>query len=87
MVIARRTQTLVQLTDELVALLDQRAVQQRRSRSDLIREAIDRFLGEDAEAHVSGQIVAGYQRVPQEGDDLESWARRGARDMVEEESW
>jgi predicted transcriptional regulator len=87
MVIPRRTQTLVQLTDELVALLDERAAIQRRSRSDLIREAIERFLGEDAEAQVSRQIVAGYQRTPQEGDDLEKWARRGAHDLIEEEPW
>jgi metal-responsive CopG/Arc/MetJ family transcriptional regulator len=87
MVMARRTQTLVQLTDELVALLDERAARQRRSRSDLIREAIEGFLGDDAEAHVSRQIVAGYERIPQEGDDLENWARRGALDLIDEEPW
>ncbi len=82
-----RTQTLVQLTDELVALLDQRAARQRRSRSDLIREALERFLAEDAEAEVSQQIVEGYRRIPQEDDDLEASARRAARDAIEEEPW
>jgi metal-responsive CopG/Arc/MetJ family transcriptional regulator len=82
-----RTQTLVQLTDELVALLDERAARQRRSRSDLIREALEAFLAEDAEAVVSREIVAGYERVPQDEDGLERWARRGARDLVEEEPW
>ena len=86
MVVAR-TQTLVQLTDELVALLDERATRQRRSRSDLIREAIETFLRADAEAEVSRQIVEGYQRVPQEEDGLEGWARRAGRDLVEEEPW
>jgi metal-responsive CopG/Arc/MetJ family transcriptional regulator len=86
MVVAR-TQTLVQLTDELVALLDERASRQHRSRSDLIREAIEAFLAADAEAEISRQIVDGYQRVPQEEDSLERWARRGARDLVEEEPW
>ena len=47
-----RTQTLVQLSDELVALLNQRAAQQRRSRSDLIREALESFLAEDADSLV-----------------------------------
>jgi predicted transcriptional regulator len=87
MVIPRRTQTLVQLTDELVALLDERAAKQRRSRSDLIREAVESFLGDDAEGEISRQIVAGYRRTPQGGDDLEKWARGGARDMIDEEPW
>jgi metal-responsive CopG/Arc/MetJ family transcriptional regulator len=82
-----RTQTIVQLTDELVALLDERASRQRRSRSDLIREAIESFLGDDAEAATSREIVAGYERVPQEQDDLEQWARRAGRDLVDEEPW
>jgi metal-responsive CopG/Arc/MetJ family transcriptional regulator len=82
-----RTQTLVQLSDELVALLDERAARLRRSRSDLIREALESFLAEDAEAEVSRQIVAGYERVPQGGDGLDEWAERGARDLVAEEPW
>lgn len=82
-----RTQTLVQLTDELVALLDERAARQRRSRSDLIREAIESFLSEDADAAISRQIVAGYERVPQEQDELEQWARRAGRDLVDVEPW
>lgn len=82
-----RTQTLVQLTDELVALLDQRAVKARRSRSDLIREAIERYLAADREAEISRQIVEGYRRVPQEGDDLEGWAEAAGRELVREEAW
>jgi len=85
MVVAR-TQTLVQLSDELVALLDQRAAQQRRSRSDLIREALESFLAQDAEAEISRQIVEGYRRIPQTEDELR-WAERGARQAIEEEPW
>ncbi len=40
MVVAR-TQTLVQLNDELLGLLDERAARERRSRSALIREALE----------------------------------------------
>jgi predicted DNA-binding protein len=82
-----RTQTLVQLTDELVALLDESAARQGRSRSDLIREAIESFLAEDAEAEISRRIVEGYERIPQADDGLDRWARRAARDLVEEETW
>lgn len=85
MVVAR-TQTLVQLSDELVAMLDQRAAQQRRSRSDLIREALEAFLAADAEAEISRQIVEGYRRIPQTADELR-WAELGARRMIEEEPW
>jgi metal-responsive CopG/Arc/MetJ family transcriptional regulator len=82
-----RTQTLVQLTDELVSMLDERAVRERRSRSDLIREAIEAYLAEDAQAAISRAIVEGYKRVPQEQDDLDRWARQAARDLVVEEPW
>ncbi|TMK38815.1 MAG: ribbon-helix-helix protein, CopG family [Actinobacteria bacterium] len=86
MVVAR-SQTLVQLTDELVALLDQRAAAEQRSRSELIREAIERYVAADRGAEISRRIVSGYEQIPQEGDDLEAWARRAGRDLVLEERW
>src|SRR6266571_2117054 len=43
MVMARR-QVLVQLTDELVTLLDRRAAQSGKSRSEVIRAAIEHHL-------------------------------------------
>jgi len=82
-----RTQTLVQLSDELIALLDQRAARLRRSRSDLIREALESFLAADAEAEVSRQIIAGYERIPQCDDGLDPWSERAARDLIGEEPW
>ncbi|HEX2016693.1 MAG TPA: ribbon-helix-helix protein, CopG family [Solirubrobacteraceae bacterium] len=82
-----RTQTLVQLSAELVALLDQRAVHERRSRSDLIREAIEQYMDTDRQTQISRQIVAGYGRVPQCDDGLERWARRAASDLLAQESW
>lgn len=82
-----RTQTLVQLNDELLAVLDERAARERRSRSDLIREAIGAYLQADREAAVSSAIIDGYRRVPQDGDDLERWAEAAARDLVVEEPW
>ncbi|MGI8904180.1 MAG: ribbon-helix-helix protein, CopG family [Solirubrobacteraceae bacterium] len=82
-----RVQTLVQLTDELVALLDQRAVRDRRSRSDLIRQAIERFVEDDRQAEISRQIVAGYTRIPQSDDDLDRWAEQAAHDLIAQEPW
>lgn len=65
----RRTQTLVQLNDTLLAMLDQRAAQRGLSRSQLVREAIEAHLADDHEAEISGQILAGYERIPQSTPD------------------
>jgi predicted DNA-binding protein len=81
-----RRQTLVQLSDELLAVLDQRAAQRGSSRSALVREAVERYLAEDLEAEVSRRIVEGYQRVPDIGE-LDGWAEQSAREMVAEEPW
>lgn len=59
-----RTQTLVQLTDELLALLDERAQREGTSRSELIRRAVDRYLAGDVEAAIDRVILDGYARHP-----------------------
>lgn len=82
-----RTQTLVQLNDELLAILDARAARERRTRSDLIREAIGAYVAAEQEGAISRAIVEGYERVPQQGDDLDGWARAAGRDAVAEEPW
>lgn len=81
-----RTQTLVQLSDTLLAHLDQRAGQEGRSRSELIREAIEAYLAEGIEAEIDRQIVEAYTRMPQQPWELE-WADEAGRRMVEEEPW
>ncbi len=83
MVVARR-QTLVQLTDELLALLDERAAKSGRSRSDVIRGAIERDLAADREAAIDAVIVEAYTRMPQEPDP---WAEKAARETIAAEPW
>lgn len=78
-----RTQTLVQLTDELVALLDERAARERRSRSTLIREAIEQYLHDEREAEIDRQIAEAYRRIPQEEFDYTESAQR----LIAEEPW
>jgi predicted DNA-binding protein len=85
MVLAR-TQTLVQLTDELLELLDERAAREQRSRSTLIREAIEDYLRDDLAAEIDRRIVDGYRRVPQT-DDEDAWAEANARAAIREEPW
>lgn len=76
-----RTQTLVQLSDELLAQLDSRAAREGRNRSDLIREALAGYLAADREAEIDRQIVEAYTRQPQTVGEL-AFAELGTRTML-----
>jgi len=84
MVVARR-QVLVQLTDDLVALLDQRAARTGRSRSELIRNAVERELAADRDAAIDAAILEGYRRSPPPEHD--AWAEASARRSIAAEPW
>jgi Ribbon-helix-helix protein, copG family len=60
-----RSETLVQLTDELVGKLDREASQRNCSRSALIRLAVERFLDAESIAAKEAAWIEGYRRVPQ----------------------
>lgn len=81
-----RAETMVQLTDELVELLDQEAARRGMSRSALIREILNERLAEAAEAAVARSIVSGYTRVPQATPDewgaLDAQADRSAAEVA-----
>ena len=79
-----RTQTIVQLSDELLAELDARRAREGRSRSELIREAIEAYLAEDRRAATDAAIVAGYTRTPPEENLGAAWA---ARASIAAEPW
>ncbi|MEA2187610.1 MAG: Ribbon-helix-helix protein copG family [Solirubrobacteraceae bacterium] len=79
------TQTLVQLSEELLAQLDTRVAREGRSRSELICEALAGYLSfEDREAEIDRLMIEGYTRRPQE-DRL--GADAAARAMVAGEPW
>lgn len=59
-----RTQTMVQLSDELVALLDREAHRRRVSRSALIRDLLEVALTGAREAEIDRRIVEGYTNIP-----------------------
>ena len=80
----KKTQTLVQLTPELLAALDQQAAASGRSRSDIIREAIRQYLDQMFEAEIDRKIVEGYRKKPQEED---RWADVDARESIAEKPW
>lgn len=77
-----RTQTLVQLSDELLATLDEKAAREGRSRSELIRQALEGFLREEREAEIDRAVVESYRRQPQE----EGWGDVAARWLLEDEA-
>lgn len=67
-----------------MALLDERAARSGRSRSALIREAIESYLAADVEASVDRAIVRGYELTPQKDD---AWAELAAREAIAGERW
>lgn len=81
-----RTQTLVQLNDNLLRQLDERAAKEGRSRSALIRDAIEEYLFDEDEARIDREIIEGYERIPETEEEIEA-AKRSARRMIEEEPW
>ena len=81
-----RTQTLVQLSRVLLQRLDERAAREGRSRSALIRDAIEAYLYDEEEARIDREIREGYERIPQTDEEV-AWAESSAREAVEEEPW
>ena len=81
-----RAQTLVQLSDDLLARLDTRAEREGRSRSALLREAAERYLVDDTAAETDRKIIDGYRRFPQ--DELDNaWATGLALTAIRAEPW
>lgn len=81
-----RTQTLVQLSEELLRRLDERAAREGRSRSALIRDAIDDYLYDEEQAQIDCEIREGYERIPQTDEEVAS-AYREAQEAIREEPW
>ena len=81
-----RQQTMVQLTDELVALLDRRAARDGVSRSQVIREAVEAHLRGEAERGRAERFARAYASLPESDEELAT-AHANARNLVEEEPW
>ena len=78
-----RTQTLVQLSDDLLDQLDRLRAHEGRSRSELIREAVEQYLAEHREAEIDRLVVEAYTRQPPE----DAWGDEAARRMIATEPW
>lgn len=69
-----QTHTSVGLTHDLLRNLDERAVREGRSRSALIREAIEAYLHGEEKTRIDREIVEGYERIPPTDEEM---ANRG----------
>jgi predicted transcriptional regulator len=78
---------MVQLTEDLIALLDAEADRRGVSRSALIREAVTAHFATAREAQLDQAIVSGYTRIPpgrpDEWGDLEAHADAAARETMQ----
>ncbi len=81
-----RTQTLVQLTRSLLQRLDERAAREGRSRSALIRDAIEAYMHDEEKARIDREICEGYERIPETDEEIAA-AYREAREAIREEPW
>jgi len=73
----------VQFSDELLQRLDRFREREGRSRSDVVRDAVERYLAADREAEIDRLIVDAYTREP----PRDVWADAAARDMIAAEPW
>jgi metal-responsive CopG/Arc/MetJ family transcriptional regulator len=78
-----RRQTLVQLTDDLLDRLDSYRAGEGRSRSEVVRAAIERYLATDREAETDRLIVEAYTRQPPH----DVWGERAAERLIAAEPW
>ena len=85
MVVSRRRQTLIQLDDARLAALDERAAISGRSRSEVVREAVDLLIGSGDSAAIDAAIVAGYEAHP--APDPDAWTLAGAVAAIRAEPW
>jgi metal-responsive CopG/Arc/MetJ family transcriptional regulator len=78
-----RTQTLVQFSEDLLERLDRYRAREGRSRSDVVRDAVERYLAADREAEIDRLLVDAYTRQP----PSDMWGEQAARQMIAAEPW
>jgi metal-responsive CopG/Arc/MetJ family transcriptional regulator len=81
-----RTQTLVQLSTNLLRRLDERAAREGRSRSALIRDAIEAYLHDEERERITREIIEGYERIPTTDEEMRIAELEG-REAIREEPW
>ena len=81
-----RKQVLVQLTEELIERLDELGRRLGRSRSAIVRDAVERYVVKESEAEKDRRLIEGYTKYPPDGE-FDASAGENLRRLIEEESW
>lgn len=81
-----RKPVLVQFDDELLARLDRVSEEKGRSRSAVVREAVERYVVKESVEEKDRRTIDGYTRIPDDGE-FDAWAEASVREMIAEEPW
>jgi Arc/MetJ-type ribon-helix-helix transcriptional regulator len=76
----------VRMPDERVAAIDALVAAGRASRAAVIVEAVDRLVAQLESERIDREIVAGYTRIPQTGEERD-WAEWSTLESLREEPW
>lgn len=80
-------QLVVRVADDVAAAIDDLIAEGiASSRSDAVRTALLTLIEENRRRRTGQAIVAGYERIPQDDDEL-SWSDEATRRMIAEEPW
>lgn len=77
---------LIQFPETLLRRLDELGRRIGRSRSAMVRDAVERYVITESEAEKDRRTIEGYARLPDTGEFLPD-AEAGARRMIEQEPW
>ncbi len=81
------TQLVARVDNSLVDAVDQLVKDgEVASRSDAVRVALEQLVDQRRRAATARQIIDGYARVPETGQEL-AWAEGNARRLIEDEPW
>lgn len=81
-----QTQTQVELPNDLLRRLEERAARGGVSPSVLICRAIGIYLHDEERERISREIIEGYERIPPTDEEM-AIAEASTREAVEEEPW
>ena len=76
----------VPVDEELLTALDQQSRKQRKARSELIRQACQRYLGQVESEELDRLYQSGYERLPEEPELAEAQIVL-AGEILPKESW
>lgn len=82
----KRKPVLVQFDENLLQSLDALSSEINRSRSAVVRDAVEQYVAQRSEAEKDRRLIEGYTRLPDRGEFRQA-AEEGARRLIEEEPW